>query len=492
MAKRDAVGPYKGYTFQRIYAIKLILDKYNDSKNNDLVIQEEDQEDIKIINNKSNKIDLYQIKYYNSSKESITKDSGIMKVIKSHYTQYDNINNIHIIVASDNEKNGYKNAVNTFKKIIKEHPKLIGKYLIMAYHEPKKFKKKYEDNIKFINNFNVKEIERKIIESIEKRIEVKEKKKKDKINKFETIFESELNTDDEYKFYKHMADKNNVDNIKLYMEKFIFKDRETYNSIHDEIITNIKKMEEFKHFVETYDDESEKYKLSQSELIFGLLIKLLIDNLFNGNEGVLINNMINKIKNKLSSVKKDDIYTLILNYYSKIRYEKNENIVSLSNIEENIYLENLVQIFIGFSSDFVELITVIHNKDIIRKIIGNICKNIEYNALEDDKFVSFIHRLITNRIKMTGNEYKSLNNLMGKIREYRSKKNITDSNYKKIQNIPNEMIEKKSNYNSNIIKPNENKLNTADKRKAVVAKGKKGTITVKGKKPKKLNCKHKK
>lgn len=242
-------------------------------------------------------------------------------------------------------------------------------------------------------------------------------------------------------------------------------------------------MEEFKHFVETYDDESEKYKLSQSELIFGLLIKLLIDNLFNGNEGVLINNMINKIKNKLSSVKKDDIYTLILNYYSKIRYEKNENIVSLSNIEENIYLENLVQIFIGFSSDFVELITVIHNKDIIRKIIGNICKNIEYNALEDDKFVSFIHRLITNRIKMTGNEYKSLNNLMGKIREYRSKKNITDSNYKKIQNIPNEMIEKKSNYNSNIIKPNENKLNTADKRKAVV---------VKGKKPKKLNCKHKK
>lgn len=104
--KRDASGGMNGFEYQRLYAIKLLLEV--DIQNFEIV-REEGFEDIDFITYTGNK-EIYQIKHHKStsnSTESLTytsdKKSGLLKVIDANYDR-DNITTIHIINYSINGK----------------------------------------------------------------------------------------------------------------------------------------------------------------------------------------------------------------------------------------------------------------------------------------------------------------------------------------------------------------------------------------------------
>uniref|UniRef100_A0A6C0H9D0 Uncharacterized protein n=1 Tax=viral metagenome TaxID=1070528 RepID=A0A6C0H9D0_9ZZZZ len=93
MSSRSASSSYKGYTYQRARLLNLLFCEYyssNEDELNSIFFKEEELEDIDIIksniNDGNNEIYLYQEKYLNNDEnESLNKDSGLTKVLISHY-----------------------------------------------------------------------------------------------------------------------------------------------------------------------------------------------------------------------------------------------------------------------------------------------------------------------------------------------------------------------------------------------------------------------
>ena len=120
MASRDATASMNGYNYQRLYALYLMTENYDN--NNMSIIKEEGDEDIDIILNNGNK-ELTQVKYHScknektSEHETLKQNSGIFKVIKSNINNNDKINKIIMYV--------YNKHIDSYSEIIKSWEKDI-------------------------------------------------------------------------------------------------------------------------------------------------------------------------------------------------------------------------------------------------------------------------------------------------------------------------------------------------------------------------------
>lgn len=114
MTNRDATASMNGYNYQRLYALYLMTENYNNENIN--IIKEEGDEDIDIILNNGNK-ELTQVKYHScknektSEYETLKQNSGIFKVIRSHIDNNNKINKINMYV--------YNKHIDSYSKIIK-------------------------------------------------------------------------------------------------------------------------------------------------------------------------------------------------------------------------------------------------------------------------------------------------------------------------------------------------------------------------------------
>jgi hypothetical protein len=156
---RSASQSYKGYTYQRARLLHLIFCEYYTSKYeqlNSISFSEENLEDIDIYktdNNGNTEIYLYQEKYLSSDKEeSLNEESGLTKVIISHYDN-EEITKINYEVVSTSGNISYSKKLTNFIKLINDNINnyLIGKFIALNYCDGKLFSKQ-ESYEKFIEN----------------------------------------------------------------------------------------------------------------------------------------------------------------------------------------------------------------------------------------------------------------------------------------------------------------------------------------------------
>lgn len=424
---RDCPQGYKGYTYQRIYAIYLITEMMqNTNEIGKWILYEEKDEDIKLVNEKDNIIKLIQLKYHDTKEpsESMTYDSGFYKVFKSHYES--NVNEIQYI--SVNEKGeGYANVFEHYRKIKDEaneiNQTLIRKFLIKSFSKGGIGGGKYETIIDKLNDFDINsiisEFDKDIQNIISKKDELlktlnslnknKDKRKYDelhiKINQFGgDIQEREIFK----KLIKWIAE---VDFIilKKYIDKFKIIDGLAYNEIIIKIKNNLATSGKYKNIFEKFHKLHTKCNdmidVIESHLscIYGLFQGILVDNLFsNKNEtGTPIIKIVEFIDDKLKNIKKGYMFEHILdgiNYLIGRNTEKNyidtfwTNIIYITITDTNTFqlmLNKLIQL-----KNKNEI-----NADIIPNIFAKINDIYKYNALADKHVIGFLKRYHDGQIK---------------------------------------------------------------------------------------------
>ena len=115
---RSATETTNGFSYQRLYLCKLIIDKIKENKM-DYKIMEEGYEDIDLYNIQTDKIDVFQIKYYKNNKETISFGSGIMKVIRAN-SYREHIDKIHIVVSISEGTKHYTDKIKFFENMRKD------------------------------------------------------------------------------------------------------------------------------------------------------------------------------------------------------------------------------------------------------------------------------------------------------------------------------------------------------------------------------------
>lgn len=129
-----------GYFYQRIYAIILLFENY---ENKTYKINEEGNEDIDIIDDKNN-ITVYQTKYHGTNtKESLTKSSGLLKVIQNNYNNNKIIKIYYCSYNSNKEQTYTENLSNYFK--YKQYDILSKYVLLLCYNNELKKTKNTEE-----------------------------------------------------------------------------------------------------------------------------------------------------------------------------------------------------------------------------------------------------------------------------------------------------------------------------------------------------------
>lgn len=207
MSNRDASDSMNGYHYQRIWAIKILLDNYDTIKN----ILEEGNEDIDIEYENGDK-EVIQIKYHRINKpESLTKDAGLMKVLSSIATlENKQIKQIKYISYMPN-----KNIYNENLKIAFDNKKYdnIGKYILLLKSDNKCKTINIINNDSKLNDMydaNIKQIEiYKYLDTIEKR----------------NMFFSKVLLEDGLSYVE--LNKNIIESIKNKYSEFVLNDNST-------------------------------------------------------------------------------------------------------------------------------------------------------------------------------------------------------------------------------------------------------------------------
>jgi len=411
---RSASSSYKGYTYQRARLLHLIFCEYytsNDEQlNNNITFCEENLEDIDISitdNNGDTEIHLYQEKYLSGDEnESFVENSGLTKVIISHYNNNEEITKINYEVVSLSGTIYCSKKLNNFLKLIKDDTNnyLIGKFIVLNFCNSKLFSRQ-ENNEEFLtvikNNLN---IENNIIDE---KIKITERDKIEKTNRYK------LN-----QFCYYCNDENNITDLIIYLKKINFKIiiNKTFNEIHNETLFKLRNiLPKFFQMCDNMDNMSNEYKNFYSEILYGLFEMIIVKNLFQTNDKMTIKQLIDTIKNKINnSITNDDKLTIVIYTIKHFIREKKYDEIKCKFFENN-YLINFmlnkkitITKFICNFNDQEQNVNIDNNiRDIIRKIIYEICLLKKYDFFDDVKLLGFLHRTHT-KIKFTGLKYNSL------------------------------------------------------------------------------------
>lgn len=405
---RSAAPGYKGYTYQRARLLHLIFCEYyspNDEQVNSISFCEENLEDIDIYitNNGNTEIHLYQEKYLNvNDNESFNKDSGLTKVIISHYNNKE-ITNINYEVVTLSGNISCCNKLNNFIKLINDDTNnhLIGKFIILNFCNSKLFSTQtYETNITDIIHNDL--LTADITKMINNQINFTQEDKTGNTNRYK------LN-----QFCHYCNDENNISELIIYLQKIKVKISKnmTFDDIHTETITKLKNI--LPEFNNECIKMSNEYNDFYCETLYGLFEMIIVKNLFQTNDKMTIKQLIDIVKDKIkNSTTCDDKLTLVIytiNYF--IRGEKYNEIIN--RLFKN---DSLIRFMLKHQITITKFIRNLDKEhidnnpnigDIIRKIIYDICLLKKYGFLDDAKLLGFLHRTHKN-IKFTGMKYASL------------------------------------------------------------------------------------
>lgn len=132
-----------------------------------------------------------------------------------------------------------------------------------------------------------------------------------------------------FKFLIFLLEKTDIDK---YYKKFIFDGGDSYKTLGDKINIHIKEIDEFKNFIGINNDLSEKHIRIKTELLYGLLMKYINDNLFQNNNSVkLIDDVIKDLKQSINNCEKDDDIAKI--YYAHIHNNPRKFPINFSTIK---------------------------------------------------------------------------------------------------------------------------------------------------------------
>jgi hypothetical protein len=401
---RSAQSSYKGYTYQRARLLNLIFCKYytpNQHQLNYVSFYEEHLEDIDISitdMNGNKEIHLYQEKCLSSdNEESLNKDSGLTKVIISHFNNED-ITKINYEVLSISGGIKCTNKLNNFIALIKDNTNnhLIGKFIVLNYCYPKLFSNKtYNNTIQYIKQYNYEDITNLINETL----------------KYEKENTNEYNLN---QFCHYCNNSENINNLLIYVKKINVQiiDK-TFNDIHNETINKIKNI--LPEFNEMYNRMSNQYNSFYSEALYGLFEMTIVNNLFQTNDKMTIKQLIDIIKDKITNSTTDTDKLMIITYTIQyfIRENKYDNIKNKlfdNNCLIHFMLKNKITIT-NFIRIFDKEKIVINNNihDLIRTIIYKMCTLTNYDLVRDEQLLGFLYRS-HKKIKFNGFQYKSLEN----------------------------------------------------------------------------------
>ena len=364
-----------------------------------------------------NKMDLYQEKYLSiDANESLNKNSGLTKVIISHYNREEISKiNYEVVSISGNIKETLK--FKNFKKLIDDDNNnfLIGKFIVLNYCEGNIFKTtKYDDMIDILLN-SISNTDIYFDNLIDAKIKFKFSQNQ---NTQRTITNDEQENMNKLNIFCHYCNnKNNNEKLLIYLKKLNIEinNNNTFNKIHNETLDKIKNI--LPDFNQMCIRMSNEYNNFYSETLYGLFEMILVKNLFKKNDKMTIKELIDGIKDKIrNSITNDDRLTIVI--YTIKHFIHENNLLILNN---TLYQNNNLALFMidnkitinNFICKFHKENIDDNNKyirDIIREIITSICKLINYKFVDDVKLLGFLYR--THKyIKFTGKKYKSLENI---------------------------------------------------------------------------------
>jgi hypothetical protein len=420
---RSASSSYKGYTYQRARLLHLIFCEYYSSNNeqlNSISFCEENLEDIDISItdiNGNTEIHLYQEKYLSSDEnESLNKDSGLVKVLISHYNNTE-ITKINYEVVSTSGNIDETLKLKNFKKLIYDNYNnhLIGKFIVLNFCDGNKFKNtNYDDMIELLlcemmdndNTYFDNLIDNKIKFTYSQNQTTQKTLTKEEQ---ENINMNKLNN-----FCHYCNDENNITDLIIYLKKLNIKinNDNTFDKIHNKTLAKIKTI--LPEFNEMCCRMSNQYNNFYSETLYGLFEMLIVKNLFQTNDKMTIRQLIDNIKDKIAnSITNDDRLTIVI-YTIKHFIRENKSPIIKNTLYQNdnlaLFMINNKMTITKFIREFDKENIDVNNiniRDIIRKITRSVCELKNYNFLDDDKLLGFLYR--THKyIKFTGLTYPSL------------------------------------------------------------------------------------
>lgn len=452
---RSATASYKGYTHQRIRLMNLIFTEFCkdittfDKTNNELdkldkiEVQEENKEDIDITETENDvtKLHLYQLKYLNTdTNESLTYESGLTKVIISHYDNPD-IVTINYEVVSTSGKIDKTSSIKLFEKLLndKVNHNLIGDYLILLYCDPDFPYNKVDVKKIYSDSSNKTDYDEFILYL---------KDTPDKLNLIDKKFNNNHNDYNNKikKFVKYCYHDNTVKLIE-YLKKIKIKiNKNAFNEMHNETLKAIEKK------FNKWDHMSNGFKEHKGECIYGLFEQLFVKNLFNENKKLSLKTIIKTIIDKINQAchqTNDEMFDIILH---AIQYSINDINNDINyNIKKNYKIHDfLVENILDRQSKksmtiLIKEITKMYNNKkctldeskvnnsskmdilernsffIIRNIIKIVSKKIDYDILEDRNLLGFLARTHGTEQKLTRNRCNSLKNIDDNLVKYREK-----------------------------------------------------------------------
>ena len=410
---RSATASYKGYTFQRARALNLILTKYckngiDHESLNRIYFQEENHEDIDFFEKRDGNgtvLTLYQEKYReNNTNESLTIDSGLSKVIVSHFDKNaSELREINYEVFSVSGKINKSKSILYFEKLLHDNTynTLIGRFFIINYLAEKKldYSKSYHDNIKVIEEYDVDKLIKKPFQGS---IQITE-------------------------FCKYCYDDRNINSLIEYLKKLkICISNNDFSKIHNETISKLKEL--LPEFNSMYNKMSTEYTESFSYILYGLFESNLINNLFDKNEEKSIRQLIDEIKKTINAtidLNSSDIVTLLSHTIS--HFHNRENGEDLKDLENNLISNEIITDYILKNKITCKkfLLNMINTGRsnpadnrwncyigiIMRKLLYQICRKLNYNSMEDKKLTGFISRSHNKKQNYVGKNQSSLNEL---------------------------------------------------------------------------------
>ena len=491
--KRNSPDPYKGYTYQRLYAIYRITELMKDE--NEMKkwnIYEEDKEDVKLVKNEQqNKItEVIQLKYYNSTTktESITQSSGFYKVFVSHYSNND-INKI--LYLSVNEKYGQNEIYSiTMQYFINlqtmKDCDTLKKFLIKAFSDGsinvKSNENKTEDEInkmitKKIQKININKEVKKItdeyennkkndmdkynneLEELKNKIKIKKLKKdikkisalENKINELE----KDINKPEYVKFMEWIKE-STADVFMNYINKITIDRGEIYDEIMEKIKNNISNHSSYKEkFNKLKRFDCNKNMIDSHILcIYGLLHHILVDELFHGKNGTSIIAIFTRINDIIQNIKEIELLIDCIDFIIK----KNDG--GNNENEINKYIGQLLHIsfingkFQSLLGKFI-IYNIKINDKFIPYVFNIIMKDFNYNLLNDKHVIGFLNRYYEGNITGYNNidrndekQYTSMTDMEKVIKQNLLKQIDTKNNNVKQKNLLNK--DKQEKYPDNV------------------------------------------
>jgi len=423
MSTRSATSAYKGYTYQRARLIHLIFcEYYNEELNNKISFCEENLEDIDFFvkfDTQTTDLHLYQEKHYNTStSESLTKDSGLTKVIISHFNNK-KVKIIKYELMTTSGTISYTNSLQNYVDLLRDNTNkhLIGKYLVLNFCDTqnKFYNKKYQESINYMNTYN-------------------EEMLKTLVNNTYTD-EKVGNSTNLHKlreFCYYCADQTNIENLITYLNKIIIinNNERTMEHLLNETLTRLKiLLPEFEKLT-TY--MSDQYKEFYCQMLYGLFEMFTVKILFRINETQLepqkitIQEFVDEIKLLIkNSITEDDklailVYT-ISHFINKKEFDILKNkLFGVDNSLVTHVLKNKITI-----THFIHELKKQKVEDtneiryIIRDLINDVCKYKAYNYVhKDERLLGFLYRTHKQKIlNLKGYKFPALDKIDNLIKE---------------------------------------------------------------------------